>query len=87
MAANNLKNAYEEGAQIRDYMERQRDLINVSFRSRDIPSDYIREKMRYFDFVHFANHLLVCNNFLSILPIPVLGCNRQRCIRLFPASG
>ncbi|RLC13847.1 MAG: hypothetical protein DRI24_14805 [Deltaproteobacteria bacterium] len=51
-----LKNAYEEGNQIRDYMERQRDLINISFRSQDIPAEYVREKFRYFDFVHFAGH-------------------------------
>ena len=51
-----LKSAYEEGNEIRDYMERQRDLINVSFRSQDIPAEYVREKFRYFDFVHFAGH-------------------------------
>ena len=51
-----LKSAYEEGNQIRDYMEQQRDLVNVSFRSRDIPAEYVRQKIRYFDFVHFAGH-------------------------------
>ena len=51
-----LKSAYEEGNQIRDYMERKRDLINVSFRSQDIPAEYVRQKIRYFDFVHFAGH-------------------------------
>jgi len=51
-----LKSAYEEGHQIRDYLEQQRDLINVSFRSQNILSDYIRQKFRYFDLVHFAGH-------------------------------
>jgi class 3 adenylate cyclase/CHAT domain-containing protein len=51
-----LKSAFEEGNQIQDYMEQQRDLINVSFRSQDIPAEYVRQKIRYFDFVHFAGH-------------------------------
>jgi class 3 adenylate cyclase/CHAT domain-containing protein len=51
-----LKSAYEEGNQIRDYLERHRDLVNVSFRSQDILSDFVREKIRFFDFVHFAGH-------------------------------
>ena len=51
-----LKSAYEEGNQIRDYLEQKRDVINVNFRSQNILSDYLREKLRYFDLVHFAGH-------------------------------
>ncbi len=51
-----LKSAYEEGNQIRDYLEQQRDFINVSFRSQKILAEYLREKFRYFDLVHFAGH-------------------------------
>jgi len=51
-----LKGAYAEGTQIRDYMDRDKDLINVSFRSGNITLDFIKEKIRNFDFVHFAGH-------------------------------
>jgi class 3 adenylate cyclase/CHAT domain-containing protein/tetratricopeptide (TPR) repeat protein len=51
-----LKGAYQEGAQIRDYMDRYKDLINVSLRSDNITPDFIREKIRNFDLVHFAGH-------------------------------
>jgi len=51
-----LKSAYEEGNQIQNFMEQQRDLINVSFRSQDVPAEFVRNKIRYFDFVHFAGH-------------------------------
>lgn len=52
----NLKGAYVEGTQIRDYMDRAKDLMNVSLLSSNITSDFIKEKMRNFDFVHFAGH-------------------------------
>jgi class 3 adenylate cyclase/CHAT domain-containing protein/TolA-binding protein len=51
-----LRSAFEEGKRIRDYMEQQRDLVNISFRSQDIPADFVRQKIRYFDLVHFAGH-------------------------------
>ena len=51
-----LKAAYQEGIQIRDYMDRDKDFINVSLRSDDITPDLIKEKMRNFDLVHFAGH-------------------------------
>jgi len=51
-----LKGAYQEGTQIRDYMDRYKDLINVSLRSDNITPDFIREKIRYFDLIHFAGH-------------------------------
>lgn len=51
-----LKNAYDEGLQIRDFMDRQNDLVNVSLRSENISSEYIQAKFRYFDVVHYAGH-------------------------------
>ena len=51
-----LKGAYQEGTQIRDYMDRYKDFVNVSLRSGDITPDFISEKIRNFDLVHFAGH-------------------------------
>ena len=51
-----LKGAYSEGTQIRDYMDRDKDLINASLRSDNITPDFIREKIRNFDLIHFAGH-------------------------------
>ena len=51
-----LKGAYQEGTQIRDFIDHHRDLIGVSLRSDDITPDFIREKIRNFDLVHFAGH-------------------------------
>lgn len=51
-----LKGAYSEGIQIRDYIDQQKDLINASLRSGTVTSDYIKEKIRNFDMVHFAGH-------------------------------
>jgi CHAT domain-containing protein/cytochrome c-type biogenesis protein CcmH/NrfG len=51
-----LKEAYLEGTQIRDYLDREKDLINASLQTDNISSDFIKEKMRNFDLVHFAGH-------------------------------
>jgi class 3 adenylate cyclase/CHAT domain-containing protein/tetratricopeptide (TPR) repeat protein len=51
-----LKEASEEGRQIRDFMDRNKDLISVSLFSNAITSDFIKEKIRNFDLVHFAGH-------------------------------
>lgn len=51
-----LKEAYQEGVQIRDYMNKEKNLINAILRSDDITPDFIREKIRNFDFIHFAGH-------------------------------
>lgn len=51
-----LKGAYAEGTQVRDYMDKDKDLIDVSLHSGDITSDFIKGKVRNFDFVHFAGH-------------------------------
>jgi len=51
-----LKGAYAEGTRIRDDMDRHKDWINASLRSGNITADSIKEKIRNFDFVHFAGH-------------------------------
>jgi len=51
-----LKAAYKEGTQIRDNMDHHRDLINVAMRSGNITPEFIKEKIRNFDLVHFAGH-------------------------------
>jgi class 3 adenylate cyclase/CHAT domain-containing protein/tetratricopeptide (TPR) repeat protein len=51
-----LKGAYDEGIQIRDFMDRDMDFVNVSLRSDNVSPDFVREKIRYFDLVHFAGH-------------------------------
>jgi len=51
-----LRGAYEEGKQIRDCMDRDKDFISVSLRSDNITTDFIRGKIRNFDLVHFAGH-------------------------------
>jgi class 3 adenylate cyclase/CHAT domain-containing protein/tetratricopeptide (TPR) repeat protein len=51
-----LKGAYEEGIQIRDFMDRDMDFVNVSLRSENVTPDFVREKIRNFDLVHFAGH-------------------------------
>ncbi len=51
-----LKGAYQEGTQIRDFIDSSGDLINGSLRSENITPDFIKEKIRNFDFVHFAGH-------------------------------
>jgi class 3 adenylate cyclase/CHAT domain-containing protein len=52
----NLKGASEEGIQIRNLMEKFKDFVSVSLRTEGVTRDLIREKVRNFDFVHFAGH-------------------------------
>ena len=51
-----LRGAYEEGKQILDFMDREKEIINATLRSYGIGTDFIREKIRNFDMVHFAGH-------------------------------
>jgi class 3 adenylate cyclase/tetratricopeptide (TPR) repeat protein len=51
-----LKGAYEEGIQIRDHMDQQKNLINTFLDSGNITADSIKAKLRSFDIVHFAGH-------------------------------
>jgi class 3 adenylate cyclase/CHAT domain-containing protein/tetratricopeptide (TPR) repeat protein len=51
-----LKGAYEEGTLIRDFMDQDKDLVSVSLLSDNITPDFIREKIRNFDLIHYAGH-------------------------------
>ncbi|MFC1858265.1 CHAT domain-containing protein [Thermodesulfobacteriota bacterium] len=51
-----LKGAYKEGKELLEHMDGSKEFINASLRSEGITPDYIREKIRNFDIVHFAGH-------------------------------
>ena len=51
-----LNGAYAEGVQIRDYMDHDKELVNVSLRSDNITREYVKGKIKNFDFAHFAGH-------------------------------
>jgi class 3 adenylate cyclase/tetratricopeptide (TPR) repeat protein len=51
-----LKGAYAEGTQLRDFMDQNRDVINATLRSSDITTGVVKETLRNFDIVHFAGH-------------------------------
>jgi CHAT domain-containing protein/tetratricopeptide (TPR) repeat protein len=51
-----LRAAYEEGIQLRDLAESRPDLVQVTFRSTGVQSDFLKAKLRHFDLIHFAGH-------------------------------
>ena len=51
-----LKSAFEEGRRIREEMDKSPALLNANQRSGQISADYIMEKLRNFDLVHYAGH-------------------------------
>ena len=51
-----LKGAYAEGSQIRDHMAQYKNIINVTLRSQDMTSSFLKKKMKFFDMIHFAGH-------------------------------
>lgn len=51
-----LAGAYAEGTLLRDFLEAQAALFNVTLRSDPVTSAFIREKLRNYDIVHFAGH-------------------------------
>jgi hypothetical protein len=51
-----LRHSYEEGLEIKNELGTLDDWINVSLKSTDIRSDYVKAKIRNFDIVHFAGH-------------------------------
>ncbi|MFC1495103.1 CHAT domain-containing protein [Thermodesulfobacteriota bacterium] len=51
-----LNGAYEEGKQIRDFMDKEKEIINAALRSDGVGVGFIKEKIRNFDMVHFAGH-------------------------------
>ncbi|MFZ1983187.1 MAG: CHAT domain-containing protein [Desulfatitalea sp.] len=54
--AGDLKAAYSEGVDIRDFMEQSSPGLQVTFRSGGVTSDFIQTRLRHFDWVHFAGH-------------------------------
>ncbi len=51
-----LKSAYAEGIALRDVMEAFQDQLWVSFRSEGVSPDFLKAKIRNYDWVHFAGH-------------------------------
>jgi class 3 adenylate cyclase/CHAT domain-containing protein/tetratricopeptide (TPR) repeat protein len=51
-----LKNAFDEGRRVREEMDKSPALVNANQRSGQISADYIMEKLRNFDMVHYAGH-------------------------------
>jgi class 3 adenylate cyclase/tetratricopeptide (TPR) repeat protein len=51
-----LKEAYLEGTQIRDFFDLEKDLVNAFLQTDNISSGFIKEKIRNFDLIHFAGH-------------------------------
>lgn len=52
----NLDDAYQEGIQIQEHLAQYGDFIYTALRSQDITPEFIKEKIKYFDLVHFAGH-------------------------------
>jgi CHAT domain-containing protein len=51
-----LNGAYQEGLQLRDYMDRYKDQFHVTSFFDNVTPDALKEKMRNYDMVHFAGH-------------------------------
>lgn len=51
-----LDNSYQEGVVIKDDFGRLDDWIDVSLKTTDIKTDYVKAKIRNFDIVHYAGH-------------------------------
>lgn len=51
-----LASAYAEGIAIRDLMDAFQSHLWVSFRSQGVNPDFIKSKIRHYDWVHFAGH-------------------------------
>ncbi|KPA14322.1 Curli production assembly/transport component CsgG [Candidatus Magnetomorum sp. HK-1] len=51
-----LNGAYQEGIQLRNYMDRYKDQFHVTSFFDNVTTDAIKEKMRNYDMVHFAGH-------------------------------
>jgi class 3 adenylate cyclase/CHAT domain-containing protein len=51
-----LNASYEEGIGIKNEIGRLEDWFDVSLKTTDIHTDYVKSKIRYFDIVHYAGH-------------------------------
>jgi tetratricopeptide (TPR) repeat protein len=52
----NLKDANEEGKRIREEMDKSSSLIHANHKSGHTNVEYVKEKIRNFDIVHYAGH-------------------------------
>ncbi len=55
-ARGDLQAAYTEGVRIKDDIESIDDWLDVSLKTTDIKTDYVKAKIRNFDIVHYAGH-------------------------------
>lgn len=51
-----LESAYAEGVGLRDFMDGFQERLWVSFRSEGVNPDFLKAKIRLYDWVHFAGH-------------------------------
>ncbi|MBI5055716.1 MAG: CHAT domain-containing protein [Nitrospirae bacterium] len=51
-----LKASYEEGVEIKNEISALDDWVDVTLKSTDIRTDYVKAKIRNFDIVHYAGH-------------------------------
>ncbi|MBW2219901.1 MAG: CHAT domain-containing protein, partial [Deltaproteobacteria bacterium] len=51
-----LENAFQEGETIREQLDSNPSFISANQKSRQITSEYIMEKIRNFDLMHYAGH-------------------------------
>jgi len=51
-----LNGAYQEGLQLRDYMDRYKNQFHVTTFFDNVTADTLKEKLRNYDMVHFAGH-------------------------------
>ena len=53
-----LPSSYIEGQKIRDLLDEGEDLINANLLTDKISPDFIKQRMRSFDIIHYAGHAL-----------------------------
>jgi len=51
-----LPSSYTEGRKLRDILDTKAELIRASLKSSSISTDYVKEKLRFFDILHYAGH-------------------------------
>jgi len=51
-----LPGAYQEGLELLNFTDQDKDLVKASLRSDSITRDFVKKKIKNFDFVHFAGH-------------------------------
>ncbi len=51
-----LKASYEEGIEIRDFLDERRESFRVNFKSDPVDVPYVKKNLRDYDIVHYAGH-------------------------------